>query len=200
MAVLRVTRLHVFLGIIGGVLLTLGALALWNEYQSLKPKPADVTALPYPDPAANTIQVAPKPETRRQAVAQSIATVGEAYRVIQNEFGDVLPISRPLHLAKVYQEQGKTAEAMNSAREAWTAVKTFRAKAGTVGRYQVTPGDTLWKIAATRSPVRSGNGWVAVWKANQKLIRDFDQLEVGWVLSIPTQRSQYVTPFWKPQK
>lgn len=66
--------------------------------------------------------------------------------------------------------------------------------------YRVRAGDTLWAIARDKSPVRAGAGWVGIWKANQKMIRDFDRLEAGLNLLIPQTRHAYVTRFWKPSR
>jgi hypothetical protein len=80
------------------------------------------------------------------------------------------------------------------------APKSVSKKARTpAGRYTVSRGDTLWRIAAVHSPVRQGPGWVAIWKANRSTVKDFDRIEVGWNLQIPQRPQDYVTRFWKPR-
>ena len=67
-------------------------------------------------------------------------------------------------------------------------------------QYTTLKGDTLWAIARDYSPCRAGAAWVGIWKANKKIIRDFDRLEAGLALMIPKTRKAYVTAFWKPKR
>ena len=137
---------------------------------------------------------------QRKNVAQSLATIGEAYRPLRLQFGEIPPIVKPLRTAKSYLAQGQYELAMASARDSWKALKTFRKKVGSVpDTYQVTRGDTLWRIAAMHSPAHSGAGWVTLWRVNQSVVNDFNRIEVGMMLKIPQRRAQYVMPFWRPR-
>ncbi len=69
-----------------------------------------------------------------------------------------------------------------------------------IDHYTVSKGDTLWAIARDHSPAQAGAAWVGIWKANKKLIKDFDNLEDGIELLIPQTRQAYVTMFWKPKR
>lgn len=135
-----------------------------------------------------------------QNARQSIAVVGEAYRPMIKQYGDIPPIATPLRAAKTFLEQNHYEEAVASARESWQALKDFRAKAATApGMYVVARGDTLWHIARAHSPVRQGPGWVAIWHANEGAVPNFNRIEVGTSLTIPQERSQYIMPYWKPR-
>jgi hypothetical protein len=63
----------------------------------------------------------------------------------------------------------------------------------------VAQGDTLWGIAAEHSPARQGPAWVAIWKTNKALIKNYDRLEAGTRLAIPPKLEQYVMPYWRPR-
>jgi len=65
--------------------------------------------------------------------------------------------------------------------------------------YEVTKGDTLWGIAQNHSPVHQGPGWVAIWKVNKKIVKDFDRIEVGTSLKIPSNPQDYAMRYWKPR-
>ncbi len=136
----------------------------------------------------------------RRNAQVSIAIIGEAYKPLRRQWGDVAAIAVPLRAAKKAMEDQQYDVAMASAQASWQALKDFRKKtAGLSGTYQVARGDTLWQIASRFSPVHRGAGWPAIWRVNQALIGDFNRLEVGWNLKIPKKRSEYAMPFWKPQ-
>ena len=204
---LRITRLHLFLIGIGVICLLAGAAKLYCDIKGI-PLPAILSkplmkSTPVKPPPVPPVRTAPAPTTQSpvdpKEAAQTIAVVGEAYRPLLSQFGDIAAISEPLRAAKKFQSDGNTAEAMAAGLAAWKALKQYRAKAAQEpDTYEVTRGDTLWKIAAARSPVKAGAGWVAIWKANKNFVNNFDRLEVGWLLKIPPKRAQYVTPFWSP--
>jgi nucleoid-associated protein YgaU len=193
----RITRLHVLLLVIGFVGLV-GAL----KWMKVKDKP--VEPAPSPVPAAFTegapAQEAADPADRlKREAARTAANVGALYQPLRKKYGDIPAVSQPLRTAKAQLAQGQHEQALASARIAGQAIKAFGGKIDKAGTlYQVARGDTLWTIAAAYSPVRAGAGWVAIWKANKDLVTNFDRLEVGWTLAIPPQKADYVMPFWKP--
>jgi len=79
------------------------------------------------------------------------------------------------------------------------AAPTVPAVASVPSVYKVLRGDTLWAIARHYSPAKAGAAWVGIWKANKKIIKDFDNLEAGLELTIPQERRAYFTAFWKPR-
>src|SRR5258708_5725799 len=194
---LRITRLHLLVAGIGVLCLCYG---LFNWFKANGGVGGRPTAVSSPRPDDVNKQVGDALEKQRRMVAQSIATIGEAYTPLRRRFGDIPQISKPLRDAKQHQAQGHSEQALASARESWLALKTFRTRIGRVPQtYQVVRGDTLWRIAASHSPAHSGPGWVAIWKANRSLVNNFNRIEVGWNLTIPPERSQYDMPFWKPK-
>ena len=205
---IRFTRLHVLITIVGLICIVWGAL-LWEENR------IDNTGLETLQHAQNTQhlqerRVASMKDVRQQedvamerlrkTVISSVAIIGEAYKPLHDQYGDIPPIAGPLHEAKSYIASQQYDLAMSSAQESWKALKLFRAKAASVGvNYHVVRGDTLWQIAQRHSPVKQGPAWVTIWKANKDLIKDFNRIEVGWDLKIPPKPSQYLLPYWKPR-
>lgn len=156
-------------------------------------EPAPIAATPAPATAPAKLDDA----ARRKQLAQLIANVGESYRLLSTG-GEIPAIAQPLRAAKTALAAGKLDEAQVSAETAQKACKEFR-KTSFAGTYQIAKGDTLWTIAQLQTPVRHGAGWVGLWKANKRLIKDFDQIEVGWNLVIPAKAAEYATPYWKPR-
>ncbi len=66
--------------------------------------------------------------------------------------------------------------------------------------YEVVRGDTLWRIAAVHSPIHQGPGWVTIWRANQRTIKNFNRIEVGSTLHIPGEPRRYVMAYWQPRQ
>jgi nucleoid-associated protein YgaU len=200
----RITRLHLLITGIGLSCLFFGLLNWIGDSKDAKGRQALERAK---ETQADQVRRMSHVQTQenqamehlRKNVVVSIATVGEAYRPLRRQFGDIPPISRPLRAAKYYQSKGQNDQALASARESWLALKTFRRKVGGIPQtYQVRRGDTLWRIAQMHSPAHAGAGWVKIWKANQERVSNFNRLEIGWRLTIPPKRTQYIMPFWKP--
>jgi nucleoid-associated protein YgaU len=197
-AVIQVTRLHLLIAGIGVICLFWGTLTWLGQREDAMGHAALTQA--HVKPTGQEVQTPANSEEARRKTAATIATVGEAYRVLCKQFGELPPVAKPLRAAKRYQAEGKTDLAIASASEAWKVIKAFRSKAGSMMQtYQVARGDTLWRIAAVHSPVHDGAGWVTIWKANQDRVSNFNRIEIGWTLTIPQKRTQYIMPFWKPQ-
>ncbi|MFA5975349.1 MAG: LysM peptidoglycan-binding domain-containing protein [Elusimicrobiota bacterium] len=192
---MRITRLQllIVLVLVGGI--GISGLLWWRgRITTTARKSSPVT------PVSSAVPIAKNqlPSISLQASAKTIAIVGEAYRKLAKESGDIPSVSVPLRTAKAAQAAGDYPKAMDFAKEAWLALK-IQQKTADRGVYTVAKGDTLWGIAEKHSPVRQGPGWVAIWKANKRLIKDFDWIEVGWALHIPMKRSAYVMAYWKPR-
>jgi hypothetical protein len=207
---MQITRLHVLILLIVLIGLGIGAYH-WRGSLTGFLHRTPVAQIPAAPPSqlkqAPAKPPAPKPtlgssmDVLHQEVVMSVGAIGEAYRPLRQQFGDIPPISQPLRAAKKRIAEGRYDLAMVSARQSWSALKTFRSKvsAASAASYQVARGDTLWSIAQSHSPVRQGPGWVTIWKANKATAPDFDRIEVGMVLKIPQKKSQYVMPFWRPR-
>jgi nucleoid-associated protein YgaU len=203
--VLRLTRLHLLLAGIGFVSIFLGVLNWIGENEDATGRKALTQAEMLKATAQQRMarvkqQGSSALDHLHRNASVSLATVGESYRLLSRQYGDIPPISRPLRAGKDNLVRCQDQEALENARIDWQALKSFQKKAESAsGGYQVVRGDTLWRIARTHSPVRSGAGWVTIWKANKNTVPNFNRLEVGWTLEIPPERSQYAMPFWKPQ-
>jgi len=208
---MRITRLHILLGLIGLGLVGYGIFS-WMQRRA-QPVPG-MTSPPSPIvnkqvPRIPSIAPSTRPAVsplvsatpaKRESVARTIATIGEAYKALPRLSGEIPSIAQPLHLAKDYLASDHLDLAMVCARQAWTALKKFQPTKETLGEsYEVVKGDTLWRIARDRSPVHQGPGWVTIWKANKRVVKDFNRIEVGWNLAIPDKPSQYVEPYWRPR-
>ncbi len=136
----------------------------------------------------------------RNSAKQAIAVVGEAYKPLHQHFGEIPEVANPLRAAKSYLAEDKLELAVAASKEAWAALKTFRDRENPVaGVYTVKKGDTLWKIAVTQSPFHQGPGWVTIWRANEAHINDFDNVDPGTQLQIPTDPKAYILPYWRPR-
>jgi nucleoid-associated protein YgaU len=189
--VLRVTRLHLFIVAIGILCLSTGGF-FWMKQHVIAPI--------NPPLAQSQPPKVDMTEKLHQEAARALASVGEIYKPLCKRFGDVPEIAQPLRAGKQSLAQGESAKALSLARAAWLALKDFRQKSDAASQpYHVARGDTLWTIAEKHSPVKAGVGWVTIWKANKMQIENFDRIEIGWTLTIPSQRAEYVMPFWKPR-
>jgi nucleoid-associated protein YgaU len=193
---LRITRLHMLLAAIGVAFLSVGAYN-WFKIHPLQLRKAPTAAVV---PQTPTAELANSSPASPLDAAKTVAQVGEAYDLLRRQFGNIPPVSEPLRAAKQALAAGDSTKALTAARESWQALKIYKGKVAdySADTYQVTRGDTLWRIAAAHSPAKAGAGWVTIWKANQTVVKDFNRIEVGWTLIIPPKPTQYVMPFWKP--
>lgn len=153
-----------------------------------------------PAPAVET-SVAPEPAADKGSVAKTVAIVGEAYQRYRRTSGPSEAIAEPLRAAKAALADGNPEKAAAFAATAWTLLKEPRVDAvQEEGTYVTKAGDTLWGIAETLSPVKQGPGWVAIWRANEKAVPDFDNVPPGTRLTIPQRPADYNTPYWKPKQ
>jgi hypothetical protein len=200
---MRITRLHLLLVLVG-----LSG-AGYGAYYWMNRMPAETTVshLPKPPaiapahPASIPIVSHPKADPVEAAARREVATVGLQYDALRQKYGDLPSVAAPLRMAKLHLAQGRYELARGSAKQVAIAIKTLnQPHSGTAPEtYQVVRGDTLWRIAQDHSPVHQGPGWVTIWKANKRTVKNFDRLEVGWNLKIPQSAQQYATPFWKPR-
>ncbi len=193
MASMRITRLHLVVALL--VVLSAGvALYKWElNRQVWKP-------ISPPAPSLEARQrISTHPDNERP-LARQIAEIGAAYVPILKHSGDVPSISHPLRVAKACLLRGQLSEAATAAEEARVALRTFKkTRAASPESYEVVKGDTLWKIARDHSPVHQGPGWVTLWKANKRLVKNFNRIEVGWNIKIPEQPDRYIEPYWRPK-
>ena len=202
---MRITRLQLLIAFICLIGLAYASFRLLMVRSATLPsrerQPLSTPPLPTPSTTTTVSPVAPPQVDVHQQTARLVADVGEAYRALAKKWGEVPEIQHDLRQAKQALTEGHTEAATASARSAWARLKGFHVPT-THGRgwYNVVHGDTLWRIAKRHSPVHRGAAWVAIWKANKRLIKDFNRLEVGWSLRIPQRRSDYIMPYWKPPR
>jgi hypothetical protein len=197
--VVTITRLHVIL-----VLLAIagaGAGTYWWKHHS--PHAPLVATRP---PADDELLVSTtKPEAAKAAAVskddaqQTITMVETAYEPLRARHGTIRSIFQPLELARRLLKEGLYDQSRATALDAWSAVQDFQKGLSNAGTYEVARGDSLWTIARDHSPVRQGPAWVTLWRANKTQIPDFNRIEVGWRLTIPSEPRQYVTRFWTPR-
>ncbi len=223
---MKITRLQLIVALLGVLFLIFG-LSTWlkqraknrvdmaverahtQEAMQQRREPSATT------PAVNVTQEEAAAAARlRRNARQTIAIVGEAYQPLRRRDGEIAQIADPLRAAKTYLAENKPEQSMESAKVAWKALKAYRNGERTPaavtasiedrenpvpGVYTVTKGDTLWRIAVTQSPFHQGPGWVTIWKANKEQINDFDRVETGTQLHIPTDPKAYILPYWRPR-
>src|SRR4051812_33112303 len=120
---MRITRLHLLIAAIGAACIVYGLFNWIRESQDVRAQ-NQLTRVKTEQTERQQQVVSVNQQTdeamaRQKALAaQSIATVGEAYKTLRVRYGDIPPISRPLRAAKMYQAQGQTHEALTSARQA----------------------------------------------------------------------------------
>lgn len=203
---MRITRLHLLIAFIGLACAGYG-------FYTWKQRALDVSVPPLPSllrstapskaaPAVSPKTVSSSPATSDESLkassARQLAEVGAAYERLRSQVGDIPDIAGPLRTAKRHQAQGRHELVAVFAKQAWRALKDFK-EGHTSDTYQVLRGDTLWGIAKLHSPVKQGPAWVGVWRANKKIIKDFDHLPAGLVLAIPQDPNLYVTRYWTPR-
>jgi hypothetical protein len=189
---MRITRLHLLILLIGLAVAGYGVY-VWQMH----PKPSAVSSVT-PRKASEPESLISKKflHTNAETAKQKVALAGESYAIFRKTHGDVPAVAAPLRQAKNKLALQKWDEAIQQADAATVAMRNARQSAP---EYTVAKGDTLWTIAERHSPVREGGGWYAIWKANQKTVKDFDRIEIGWSLNIPAQPRQYATRYWKPR-
>jgi LysM repeat protein len=170
--------------------------------QAPVPHPNPIVKTPAPSvPSPTAKAVPPASPDQKTAVARTIADIGAAYMPVLKKSGDIPAVSHPLREAKGYLARNELDLAAAVAQEASIALKAFKKTGGTSAEsYEVVKGDTLWRIARDHSPVHQGPGWVTIWKANKRTVKDFNRIEVGWNLTIPVKPAKYIEPFWRPRQ
>src|SRR4051812_19830739 len=121
---MKITRLHIMIAAIGAVCIAYGLFNWIREKQQLRTRQTLFrikTEMATAHPTIESVNQQTEDAMTRQTklAAQSIATVGEAYKPLRRQFGDIPPISRPLRAAKQSQAKGQSQQALVSAREAW---------------------------------------------------------------------------------
>ena len=136
----------------------------------------------------------------RRSVQASVAIIGEAYRPLRLQYGDIPGISEPLRSAKHEAAFQAYDVAMSDAQTAWRAVKTFRARIGElpVGNYEARRPETLWTKVARHSPVRRSSAWLDSWKASTGRISNFDRIETGMNLDLVQRQPGSANSLLKP--
>lgn len=202
------TRLQLFVGLLALVGLGIGGAYWYGMQPKAVVTPRTPSQVKAPAPASEPepllgkatpqpTTVASKPPQSSANVSKTIASVGELYRRLSSA-GEIPEIAQPLRAAKAALAAGQIVEAEKWANQAKAAATSYKS-AHIAETYAVMQGDTLWTIAQKQTPVHHGAAWVGLWKANKKVIKDFDRIEVGWSLMIPAKAAQYATPYWKPK-
>ena len=210
---MKITRFQLLIALLGSIFLIFGVSAWYKQradeqaemalerahtLQAMKQRKVErepsLPAVNVPQEEANAAA-----HLRRNAL-QTIAIVGEAYKPLLARDGEIAVIGDPLRAAKAALADDKLEQSLTSATQAWKALKEYRDRESPIsGVYTVTKGDTLWRIAVTQSPFHQGPGWVTIWKANKESINNFDRVEIGTKLEIPTDPKAYILPYWRPR-
>ena len=193
---MKITRLHLLLGLIcAGIFY-----GWWHLRNQNTPTPTPIptptsTSTPTPTPTPAPVASAP---VNTQDIDTLIKSITERYSPLEKQFGKNDDVSTPFEQAKTSLESKQLDAALLFAKRAMDALthyeETLRQR---TDLYEVKEGDTLWQIAADHSPVRRGAAWVVIWRANEKVIADFDHVPGGLFLKIPQKKSEYRTRYWK---
>lgn len=172
------------------MVLAAGGAGFWvyRDIQKAKAGRAPVTSsVPPSAPAVPAAPETPSPEKtleKKFLAGQSIAVAGESLKMGRKESKDMTGAEATLRQAKerfaaADYEQAYTLahQAIQEAAQATPAGKT----------YTVRKGDTLWTIAKNPKNYGRGSKWVKIWRTNEAQIPDFDSIEVGQELKIPSQ-------------
>jgi len=113
---------------------------------------------------------------------QAVAIAGEYWKIAKREGRDLSKGQSTLRLAKVALKAENYSEAIRLAKQSIEELKT----APKIGiNYRVVRGDCLWNIAKMKKHYGRGSMWVKIWRANEKIIPDFDLIYPNQILFIP---------------
>ncbi len=182
-----IKRIHLIL-----FLIILGAIGLFIENyrqekseekkkQKIETKKPENITLPV-IPEQKPIQEEKKPEDIEKVAIQTVAIAGEYWKIAKKEGRDLSKGQSTLRLAKVALNTKNYSEAIRLAKQSIKELKS----APKIGiHYKVVRGDCLWNIAKMKKHYGKGSMWVKIWRANEKIIPDFDLIYPDQVLFIP---------------
>jgi hypothetical protein len=183
---MKITKLHVLLLVIAVVIL--GIYAYQIQLEKLRRQELELQRARQALETQRCELDARLKEVRekKQLVAQdAVAVAGEYWCIARKEERDLTRGQATLHQAKEVLAAGDVDKAYELARQSIEELKNAPQKSL---RYQVRPGDSLWRIA--RMPRHYGNGarWTRIWRANQEKIPDFNLIRPRQVLLIPRNK------------
>jgi nucleoid-associated protein YgaU len=167
--------LHVFLGLI--LVLTIG---LYIVQYSLK-----ITEKPIEKFTTEPVEAKPAvgvKEKSEMLARKTIAIAGEYWKIARKENRDLAKGQATLRRAKEEFSKENYDEAIGLAKRSIEELKTAPKLEV---RYTVKRGDNLWNIAKMERHYGRGSLWVKIWRANEKIIPDFDLIYRGQVIVIP---------------
>jgi nucleoid-associated protein YgaU len=181
-----IKRIHLIL-----FLIVLGAIGLFIEHSRQRwPEKQVVKKILKPLPAKKIETVKEQkvlPEQKKlqesESIArQTVAIAGEYWKIAKKEGRDLSKGQSTLRLAKVALNAKNYSEAIRLAKQSIEELKT----APKIGvNYRVVRGDCLWNIAKMKKHYGRGSMWVKIWRANEKIIPDFDLIYPNQILFIP---------------
>lgn len=176
---MRLTRLHVFLGLILLVITVLYVIQ-YNQKRAKKlvEKPAE-------KPVEKVIPVEPevKVDKKSEILARNtIAIAGEYWKIAKKENRDLSRGQTTLRRAKEEFRKKNYDEAVKLAKR---SIGELKSAPGLETRYTVRRRDNLWNIAKMKKHYGRGSFWVKIWRKNERIIPDFDLIYRGQVLIIP---------------
>ncbi|MFN3966921.1 MAG: LysM peptidoglycan-binding domain-containing protein [Endomicrobiia bacterium] len=184
-----IKRIHLIL-----FLIILGAIALFIEYrrqpkqEKIKPEIEKTPeSLPVKEIPIQKPEIYPekKVEDFEKNARQTVAIAGEYWKIAKKEGRDLSKGQSTLRLAKVALNAGNYQEAIRLAKQSIEELKS----APKIGvNYKVVKGDCLWNIAKMKKHYGKGSMWVKIWRANEKIIPDFDLIYPGQILFIPKEK------------
>ncbi|MEW6040827.1 MAG: LysM peptidoglycan-binding domain-containing protein [Elusimicrobiota bacterium] len=183
MRITRITRLHLIV-----ILMVMAAIGLFiSEIKSRRPakipeekKEILVSKLPAVVPPVAI-------ENKEPFARKAIAVAGEYWKIAKKEYRDYERGGMTLKSAKREYQNGNYEEAWQLARLSIEQFKTAK-KFGV--KYRVKSGDCLWNIAKMKRHYGRGSLWVRIWRANEKIIKDFDLIFSRQVFFIPGVKRQ----------
>jgi nucleoid-associated protein YgaU len=174
---MRLTRLHLFLGLI---LLVTTVLYVIQYNQKRAKKPVEKVI---PVPAKVEPVVKEEVDKKAETLARkTIAIAGEYWKIARKESRDLSRGQVTLRRAKEEFRKKNYDEAVKLAKRSIGELKTAPRLET---RYTVCRGDNLWNIAKMEKHYGRGSFWVKIWRKNEKSIPDFDLVYRGQKLIIP---------------
>jgi nucleoid-associated protein YgaU len=121
-------------------------------------------------------------EKKKKLAVEAVAVAGEYWIITKSKGRDYAAGQAILRRAKENLKQNNYDAAWELAHQ---SIKEFKKAPIKDVYYIVRRGDCLWNIAKMPRHYGRGSMWVKIWRANQKIIPDFDLIYSGQKLFIP---------------
>lgn len=135
-----------------------------------------------PAPAMPAVFPPVEPQADQTTAKKAIAVAGEYWKITKKEYRDYTVGGATLKAAKQEYAKGNYGRAWRQAR---LSIDQFKLAKKFGVKYRVKRNECLWNIAKMKKHYGRGSAWVKIWRANEKIIKDFNLIFPRQVLFVP---------------